>query len=109
MSVPSCGPRKRSASRKSCFRRIAPIRAALAELPPLGPLFALELGGTALAGFTFPARGVLILGSEELGVSAPALTLAEAGPVSIPMRGIKASINVAVAFGIAAQAWVSAI
>jgi len=84
-------------------------RAALAELPSLGPVFALELGGTALAGFSFPGRGVLILGSEELGVSAPALVLAGERRVSIPMRGIKASINVAVAFGIAAQAWVSAI
>jgi len=109
---PDCAdPRHPRAARSSmgAVDMIPWRRAALAELPPLGPIFALELGGTALAGFTFPARGVLILGSEELGVSAPALALADAGPVSIPMRGIKASINVAVAFGIAAQAWVSAI
>jgi len=109
---PDCAdPRHPRAARSSmgAVDMIPWRRAALAELPPLGPLFALELGGTALADFTFPARGVLILGSEELGVSAPALTLAGERRVSIPMRGIKASINVAVAFGIAAQAWVSVI
>lgn len=83
-------------------------RCPLGELPAQGPLFALELGGLALEDFHFPERGVLILGSEELGVSAPALALSSGGRVSIPMRGIKASINVAVAFGIAAHAWVSA-
>ena len=109
---PDCAdPRHPRAARSSmgAIDMIPWKRAALAELPPLGPIFALELGGTDLAGFSFPTRGVLILGSEELGVSSPALALAGEGRVSIPLRGIKASINVAVAFGIAAQAWVSAI
>lgn len=79
----------------------------LEELPALGEVFALELGGEAIGDFSFPERGVLILGSEELGVSTGALALSEGRRVSIPMRGLKASINVAVAFGIAAQAWVS--
>ncbi len=79
------------------------------DLEPLGPLFALELGGVSLDEFAFPERGILILGSEELGVSAAGLALARGGKVSIPMRGVKASINVAVAFGIAAQAWISSI
>lgn len=79
------------------------------ELPGLGPVFALELGGCPLDRFVFPDRGLLILGSEELGVSESCLALAEGRRVSIPMRGIKASINVAVAFGIAAQAWISSI
>ncbi|MFA6365953.1 MAG: TrmH family RNA methyltransferase, partial [Candidatus Hydrogenedentales bacterium] len=79
------------------------------ELPGLGPVFALELGGCPLDKFVFPGRGLLILGSEELGVSESCLALAEGRRVSIPMRGIKASINVAVAFGIAAQAWISSI
>jgi TrmH family RNA methyltransferase len=82
-------------------------RAPLAEIQPLGPLFALELGGVPLSEFPFPKRGILILGSEELGVSEGALRLAAERRLSIPMRGIKASLNVAVAFGIAAQAWVS--
>jgi TrmH family RNA methyltransferase len=77
------------------------------ELLGLGPIFALELGGCPLEEFVFPPKGLLILGSEELGVSASCLALAGERRVSIPMRGIKASINVAVAFGIAAQAWIS--
>jgi len=71
-----------------------------------GPLLALELGGSSIVDFTFPSRGVLLLGSEELGLSQPALTLAGTNRISIPMKGIKASLNVAVAFGIAAQAWI---
>jgi RNA methyltransferase, TrmH family len=84
-------------------------RCGLAELAFLGPLVALELGGTPIGKYCFPASGVLILGCEELGVSEPALTLAGEGRVSIPMLGVKASINVAVAFGIAAQVWTSSI
>jgi TrmH family RNA methyltransferase len=75
------------------------------DLPGLGAVFALELGGTPLGQFTFPAKGVLILGSEELGVSSRALAIADAGRLSIPMKGLKASMNVAVAFGIAAYSW----
>ncbi|MCX7027550.1 MAG: TrmH family RNA methyltransferase [Spirochaetes bacterium] len=82
-------------------------RCALADLSVLGPIVALELGGTTLDDFVFPPRGVLILGSEELGLSDPALGLAGDSRVSIPMLGLKASINVAVAFGIAAHAWIS--
>ncbi|PKL06072.1 MAG: hypothetical protein CVV53_06150, partial [Spirochaetae bacterium HGW-Spirochaetae-9] len=79
-------------------------RCPIDELQALGPIFALELGGCPMDEFAFPEKGLLILGSEELGVSASCLTLAGERRVSIPMRGIKASINVAVAFGIAA-AW----
>ena len=77
------------------------------ELNPELPVFALETGGTPLKDFTFPARGILIAGSEELGVSPRALAAADAslGRVSIPCYGAKASLNVSVAFGIALQAW----
>jgi TrmH family RNA methyltransferase len=49
------------------------------------------------------------VGSEELGLSPEALALAEssAGRVSIAMAGARASLNVAVAFGILMQAWYS--
>jgi len=75
------------------------------------PVFALETGGIPLAEFKFPQRGLLITGSEELGVSPQALTAADAslGRVSIPCYGTKASLNVSVAFGIAVQAWRSAL
>jgi TrmH family RNA methyltransferase len=75
------------------------------------PIFALETGGVPLAEFPFPRRGLLIAGSEELGVSPRALAAADAslGRVSIPCYGSKASLNVSVAFGIAVQAWGQAI
>jgi RNA methyltransferase, TrmH family len=68
-------------------------------------VFALELGGTPLAEFAFPPTGIMIIGSEELGVSPEAKSLCGGGIVSIPMYGIKGSLNAAVAFGIVAQAW----
>ncbi|MCL2138103.1 MAG: TrmH family RNA methyltransferase [Treponema sp.] len=72
-----------------------------------GPFFALENGGFPLADFSFPSRGILIAGSEELGVSPQALAAADAslGRVSIPVYGAKGSLNVSVAFGIVMQAW----
>jgi TrmH family RNA methyltransferase len=72
-----------------------------------GPFFALETGGVPLGDFSFPQRGVLIAGSEELGVSPKALAAADSslGRVSIPLRGAKGSLNVSVAFGIVMQAW----
>ena len=71
------------------------------------PIFALETGGAPLNEFPFPRRGILITGSEELGVSPRALAAADAslGRVTIPCYGTKASLNVSVAFGIAVQAW----
>ena len=75
------------------------------------PVFALETGGIPITEFPFPRRGLLIAGSEELGVSPAALTAADAslGRVSIPCYGAKASLNVSVAFGIAIQMWAQAI
>jgi len=72
-----------------------------------GPFFAMETGGIPLGSFPFPAKGILIAGSEELGVSPQALAMADAslGRVSISVYGAKASLNVSVAFGIVMQAW----
>ena len=74
---------------------------------PSGPFFALETGGTPLEDFSFPSSGILLAGSEELGVSPQALAAADAslGRVSIPTFGAKGSLNVSVAFGIVMQAW----
>jgi TrmH family RNA methyltransferase len=82
------------------------------EIPRLTcPVFALETGGTPIDKFPFPQHGLLIAGSEELGVSPRALAAADAslGRVSIPCYGAKASLNVSVAFGIALQSWANAI
>jgi TrmH family RNA methyltransferase len=72
-------------------------------------IFALETGGTPLEDFSFPKRGILIAGSEELGVSPNALAAADAslGRVSITSYGAKGSLNVSVAFGIVMQVWSS--
>ncbi len=80
-------------------------RAGLEALGDCGPAFALELGGVPISEFAFPRRGIAVLGSEELGVSAPALGRCALGRVSIPMYGRKASLNVAVACGILLSAW----
>jgi len=82
-------------------------RLPLESLPAGVPVFALETGGTPLDEFDFPSAGVVIIGSEELGISPEGLARAEYGRVSIPMTGMKASLNVGVAFGILMQAWTS--
>ncbi len=79
----------------------------LSELPGKSGIFALELGGTPIQEFAFPAEGIVLVGSEELGLSPEALELADAGlgRVSIPLAGAKRSLNVAVAFGILMSNW----
>ena len=84
-------------------------RASLESLAEDSPLFALELGGESIESFAFPERGVVVLGSEELGISSNAQELCTYGIVSIPMLGAKGSLNVAVAFGILMYAWTHAL
>ena len=81
-----------------------------ADLRPLlenKNIFALELNGTPIDQFNFPNTGIAIIGSEELGVSPEYLKIADKsfGRVSIPMGGVKGSINVSVAFGILMYNW----
>lgn len=73
------------------------------------PIFVLETGGEDVVEFEFPKRGICVIGSEELGVSPEALNAASYGRVSIPMKGLKASLNVGVAFGILMQKWVESL
>ena len=80
-------------------------RATLEELADGTAIFALELGGTPLESFVFPKRGIVVIGSEELGISRQNRSLCDFGTVSIPMSGAKASLNVAVAFGILMYEW----
>lgn len=78
-----------------------------AEKPGGRKIFALELGGSDIGSFGFPEDGIAVIGSEELGVSPAARAAAEKslGLVSIPISGLKGSINVSVAFGIMMQRW----
>ena len=92
-----------------CIETMGYERVALDELPADVPVFALETGGTDINDFEFPKQGICIIGSEELGVSPEALKRATYGRVSIPMKGLKASLNVGVAFGILMQKWVESL
>jgi len=109
---PFCAdPRHKRAERTAmgCIDIVPWERRELFASPPdiSVPVFALETGGVPLEEFSFPRRGILIAGSEELGVSPRALAAADAslGRVSISCYGTKASLNVSVAFGIALQKW----
>lgn len=88
-----------------CIETMGWSRLGLDELPDDLPVFALETGGTDIEDFIFPKKGICIIGSEELGVSPEALKRADYGRVTIPMKGLKASLNVGVAFGILMQKW----
>ena len=88
-----------------CIETMGWERIALESLPEDISVFALETGGTPIDEFKFPEKGICIIGSEELGVSPQALKRASYGTVTIPMIGLKASLNVGVAFGILTQKW----
>jgi TrmH family RNA methyltransferase len=79
----------------------------LTAVESMGGVFALELGGISIDRFPFPHGGIVLVGSEELGLSPEALRLADGqcGRVSIPLGGAKRSLNVSVAFGILMHAW----
>ncbi len=109
---PRCtDPEQPHAQRSSmgCIETLGYTRCTLEELPKDVPIFVLETGGTPIKEFKFPEKGICIIGSEELGVSPEALHLATYGCVSIPMTGLKASLNVGVAFGILMQEWTNAL
>lgn len=95
-----------------CIETIGFERKSLDELEEFAkernlPIFVLETGGTPIGEFKFPRQGICIIGSEELGASPQALAKAAYGHVTIPMKGLKASLNVGVAYGILMQAWVN--
>ena len=75
------------------------------------PVFAMETGGTPLGKFKFPGKGIMLIGSEELGLSPTALSMADSswGRLSISTLGAKGSLNVSVAAGITLQAWSASI
>lgn len=80
------------------------VTAVIENLKQQGiPVFALELTQDAvdLARFSAPDQMALLLGTETTGIP-PSLLAACDGAVKISQRGIKESLNVAVAAGIAA-------
>lgn len=92
-------------SARGAERAVEIQRLSLASLPAdWRPLLALEVGGRAVDSFPFPVSGTLLVGSEELGLSSEALGEAEER-ISVQMTGVKGSLNVGVACGIALHAW----
>lgn len=89
-----------------CIETLPWERKPLDQLDSSKPIFVLETGGTPIDEFKFPKEGICIIGSEELGASPEAIKKATYGCVTIPMIGLKASLNVGVAFGILMQKWV---
>lgn len=67
-------------------------------------VIALETDGEDINYYAFPTTGILVLGSEELGIR-PTVRRQSSGCVRIPMYGAKRSLNVGVACGIALHAW----
>lgn len=109
---PGCCPPEQSRAVRSgmgCIETMGWTRARLDELPEGLPVFALETGGVPINEFSFPKKGICIIGSEELGISPEALKRADYGRVTIPMIGLKASLNVGVAFGILMQKWIESL
>ncbi|MCQ2611779.1 MAG: TrmH family RNA methyltransferase [Treponema sp.] len=96
-------------SAMGCIETLPYERSSLDDLPDDKPIFVLETGGTPIDEFKFPKEGICILGSEELGASPQAIKKATYGCVTIPMVGLKASLNVGVAFGILMQKWVESL
>ena len=94
----------RSAMGATEFLSVEPAELDAFAMSVGGGVIALELGGEEVGSFAFPEKGVLVLGSEELGISPAALRRADSR-ITIPMPGLKASINVGVACGIALAAW----
>lgn len=80
-----------------------PLKSFL-ETRPAAPALALETGGTPIHTVSLPANAVLLLGSEELGLSENALSLARQR-LTIVHGDAKASLNVGVACGIALALW----
>jgi len=109
---PFCAdPRQTRALRSGmgCIETLGWERKALDDLPRGIPVFALETGGTPISDFAFPKQGICLIGSEELGLSPEALDRADYGHVSIPMKGLKASLNVGVALGVLLASWTQSV
>lgn len=97
------------AEQSVAFEKEIDVSSLLARLKKEGiPVFALELTSDAvdLKAFAPPDELALLLGTETTGVPLSLLALCD-GAVKIEQKGIKESLNVSVAAGIAAWAVLS--
>lgn len=109
---PRCVPPENKRAKRSamgCIDLLPNEKCDIENLPGDLPVFALETGGVPLGEFVFPEKGICLIGSEELGLSAASLKRATYGVVSIETVGMKGSLNVGVAAGILIHAWASAL
>jgi TrmH family RNA methyltransferase len=108
-TTPSPEHKKAVRTSRGCSKAISWSYGSLSLINSDKGIFALELGGTSIHSFRFPRSGIVLIGSEELGLSPEALSLADSnyGRVSIPLGGAKRSLNVSVAFGILMYHWYS--
>jgi RNA methyltransferase, TrmH family len=106
-ATPSPGHPRARRSSMGCTEVIPWEVSSPADVGAETSLFALETGGTPLDEFRFPASGIMVVGSEELGVRPELLARADraAGRVTIPMLGAKASLNVGQALSVALYRW----
>ena len=89
------------------WRSVAKARDAVVDLKKLGyAILALETAESAqdVATFAWPEKCALLLGNERFGLDRELLAEAD-HLVRIPLHGKKNSLNVGIAFGIAAAAW----
>ncbi len=89
------------------WKSVAHSRDAISEAKSLGyKVVALELTNDAvpLEEFTWPEKTALLIGNERFGVDSDTVKSCDA-VIKIPTNGLKNSLNVGVAFGIAAAAW----
>lgn len=110
---PECASPEHPRAKRSAMGTIEVVPWRVSELRDVadsGEIFLLETGGIEVAGFRFPADGTMVVGSEELGASPDARKAAKSsgGTVSIGTGGLKASLNVSVAVGIALYRWFTA-
>jgi TrmH family RNA methyltransferase len=108
---PDCCPADHPRALRSSMGALEHLSVRTAVLTDLDPqkCYALESGGLEIQNVQFEKEGCLLLGNEELGLSQEALKYAGRGTVGIVMSGYKASLNVGVAFGIAAHAVYSSV
>ncbi len=89
------------------WKSVAHSRDAIAEAKSLGfKLVALEVSADAVSveDFVWPEKTALVLGNERFGIDSATLAECDA-VVKIPTDGMKNSLNVGIAFGIAAASW----
>jgi RNA methyltransferase, TrmH family len=110
-AVPTPGNKRVQRTAMGCADIIPWEQKEISSFAGMPGVFVLETGGTSIDAFQFPAEGIVIIGSEELGVSPEAIEIANrsAGRVTIPTYGAKGSLNVSVAFGILMHRWYNSV